>query len=99
MNISVQLRLKVDTTHREVTTIFGKKVFAVLASFGILLAAGFAVSAIAGYAVVGNAAAQSPTQNLTSMISDLMPSFFYIMFVMVFVLMLLVILDRVAKHV
>jgi len=51
-----------------------------------------------GYAVAP-VAATSPTQNVTLMINDFMPAFFQIMIVMIFVLLLLVLVDRVAKHI
>jgi hypothetical protein len=44
-------------------------------------------------------AATSPTQNVTLMINDFMPAFFQIMIVMIFVLLLLVLVDRVSKHI
>lgn len=80
------------------TKIDKKKLFAALLPMLIVSATAFAVTVTFGYAVTP-VAATTPTQNVTLMINDFMPAFFQIMIVMIFVLLLLVLVDRVAKHI
>jgi len=87
----------VDTTDQGVTTI-NRKIFAILAPLLIVAAMAFAVTLTVNYAVTP-VAATTPTQNVTVMINDFMPAFFQIMIVMIFVLLLLVLVDRVSKHI
>jgi TRAP-type C4-dicarboxylate transport system permease small subunit len=74
-----------------------KKLFAIFAPLLIVAASAFAIS-IAVSTAVAPVAATSPTENITLMLNDFMPAFFQIMIVMVFVLLLLVLVDRVARH-
>jgi len=82
-----------------VTTIFGKKFLALGVAFAITLCGAFAVSAMTTNSVVYNVSAgDTATANITEMIEDLVPSFVLLIFVMVFMLMLLTIVDRIGKH-
>jgi flagellar biosynthesis protein FliQ len=76
-----------------------KKIFALAALAMIVSASAFAVTAIVSGYAVAPVQATSPTQNVTLMINDFMPAFFQIMIVMIFVLLLLVLVDRVSKHI
>ena len=81
-----------------VTTIFGKKVVSIMAAFALVVSMAFAVTAVTSNSVVYNVSAgTTATQNITEMIEDLVPSFVLLIFVMVFMLMLLTIVDRVNK--
>ncbi len=74
------------------------KLFA-LAALGLIVAASaFTMTVALNYGVMP-VQATSPTQNVTLMINDFMPAFFQIMIVMIFVLLLLVLVDRVSKHI
>ena len=80
------------------TTIFGKKLLSILAAFALVVSMGFAVAAVTSNSVVYNVSAgTTATQNITEMIEDLVPSFVLLIFVMVFMLMLLTIVDRISK--
>ena len=82
-----------------VTTIFGKKIVSILAAFALVVSMGFAVTAVTSNSIVYNVSAgTTATQNITEMIEDLVPSFVLLVFIMVFMLMLLTIVDRVGKH-
>ena len=81
------------------TTIFGKKFVSILAAFALVVSMGFAVTAVTSNSIVYNVSAgTTATQNITEMIEDLVPSFVLLVFIMVFMLMLLTIVDRVGKH-
>ena len=64
----------------------------------IISASAVTITVAFGYAVTP-VAATSPTQNITLMLNDFMPAFFQIMIVMVFILLLLVLVDRVGRHI
>ena len=87
----------VDTLDQGVN-LLNKKLFAILMPLLIVSAIAVTMTVTFGYAVAP-AAATSPTQNVTLMINDFMPAFFQIMIVMIFVLLLLVLVDRVSKHI
>jgi len=78
--------------------LLNRKIFAILTPLLIVAAMAFAVPLAVNYAVTP-VAATSPTQNVTLMINDFMPAFFQIMIVMIFVLLLLVLVDKVSKHI
>jgi len=86
-------------TGRGGETVDKKKLLALFVPLMIVLATGVTMTVALGYAVTPVAAATSPTANITLMINDFMPAFFQIMIVMVFVLLLLVLVDRVARHI
>ena len=90
--------LRVDTLYKGVKLIDKRKLFAALLPMLIVSATAFVMTVTFGYAVTP-AVAYTPTQNVTLMINDFMPAFFQIMIVMIFVLLLLVLVDRVAKHI
>lgn len=87
----------VDTLDQGVN-LLNKKLFAILVPLLIVSATAVTMSVAFGYAVTP-VVATSPTQNVTLMINDFMPAFFQIMIVMIFVLLLLVLVDRVSKHI
>ena len=92
-----------DQAHRNipdqgVTTIFGKKIVSIMAAFALVVSMAFAVSAVTTNSVVYNVSAgTTATENISEMIEDLVPSFVLLVFVMVFMLMLLTIVDRIGK--
>ncbi len=82
-----------------VTTIFGKKIISIVAALALVVSMAFAVTAVTSNSVVYNVSAgTTATQNITEMIEDLVPSFVLLIFVMVFMLMLLTIVDRIGKR-
>lgn len=87
----------VDTLDQGVN-LLNKKLFAILVPLLIVSATAVTMSVAFGYAVTP-VVGTSPTQNVTLMINDFMPAFFQIMIVMIFVLLLLVLVDRVSKHI
>jgi Na+-transporting NADH:ubiquinone oxidoreductase subunit NqrD len=75
-----------------------KTLFAILAPLLVVVASAFAMT-LAVSSAVTPVAATSPMQNVTLLIDDFIPAFMNIMIVMIFVLLLLVLVDRVAKHI
>ena len=83
----------------EVITIFGKRLIAASLALALVVCGAFAVGAVTTSSIVVNASAgTTPTQNITEMIDDITPSFVLLVFIMVFMLMLLSIVDRIGKH-
>jgi hypothetical protein len=103
MPISVQFHSQVNRRQPRISkgpggeNIDKKKLFALIVPALIIVATGFAVTAVVGSAVMP-VAAESSMGNITIMINDFIPTFMQIMIVMVFVLLLLVLVDRVGKH-
>ena len=98
MHRIMQSRLTIDTPDQGVNLLNRKTLFAILAPVLIVAASAFAMTLAVSYGVAP-VTATSPTQNVTLMINDFMPAFFQIMIVMIFVLLLLVLVDRVSKHI
>jgi mannose/fructose/N-acetylgalactosamine-specific phosphotransferase system component IID len=89
---------KRNITEQGVTTIFGKRILAASVAFALVVCGAFAVSAVTTNSVVYNVSAgTTATENISEMIEDLVPSFVLLVFVMVFMLMLLTIVDRIGK--
>ena len=77
---------------------FGKKMLAFGFALALFMCGALAVGyAAPQYAAVGHASATA-TSNITGMIEDLVPSFVLLVFVMVFMLMLMTIVDRIGKR-
>ena len=76
-----------------------KKLISILAAFALVVSMAFAVSAVTTNSVVYNVSAgTTATENISEMIEDLVPSFMLLIFVMVFMIMLLTLVDRIGKH-
>jgi len=78
---------------------FGKKMLSIYLAMAFIMSIAVCGGAVVSehYSVVQNASA-SATSNISTMVEDLTPSFILLVFVMVFMLMLLTIVDRVAKR-
>lgn len=75
-----------------------KKSISIIAAFALVVSMAFAVSAVTSNSVVYNVSAgDTATANISEMIEDLIPSFTLLIFVMVFMLMLLAMVDRIGK--
>ena len=68
-----------------------------LVTFALVLSIVFAVSAMMGISSMYNVSAGTATENIGEIIEDLEPSFVLLVFVMVFMLMLMVIVDRLER--
>ena len=68
-----------------------------LVTFALVLSIVFAVSAMMGISSMYNVSAGTPTDNIGEIIEDLEPSFVLLVFVMVFMLMLMIIVDRLER--
>ncbi len=78
---------------------FGKKVLSIYLAMAFMMSIAVCGGAVVSehYAVIGDASA-SATSNITTLVEDLTPSFILLVFVMVFMMMLLTIVDRIAKR-
>ena len=68
-----------------------------LVTFALVLSIVFAVSAMMGISSMYNVSAGTATENIGEIIEDLEPSFVLLVFIMVFMLMLMVIVDRLER--
>ena len=68
-----------------------------LVTFALVVSIVFAVSAMMGISSMYNVSAGTATENIGEIIEDLEPSFVLLVFVMVFMLMLMVIVDRLER--
>jgi len=76
-----------------------RKIFALPLAVMLVVCGAFAVAALTSYGMTYNVSAgDSAVSNITEMIEDLTPSFVLLIFVMVFMMMLLTIVDRVGHH-
>ncbi len=77
---------------------FSKKLLSISLAFMFVISGACLVGAVSHTEYVGMVAAgDTPTENITEMIDGLVPSFILLVFVMVFMIMLLTIVDRVGK--
>ena len=75
-----------------------KRFVAASLALALVFCGAFAVGAMTTSSVVVNASAGSTaTENITEMIDGITPSFVLLIFIMVFMLMLLSIVDRIGK--
>ena len=75
-----------------------KRFVAASLALALVFCGAFAVGAMTTSSVVYNASAgETATANITEMIEDMTPSFVLLVFVMVFMLMLLSIVDRIGR--
>ena len=78
---------------------FIKKIMSSMLAFALIACGAIAVTSVTSYGLVGDVSAgTTATENMSEMIEDLIPSFVLLIFVMVFMLMLLTLVDRVGKH-
>lgn len=79
---------------------FGKKLLSIYLAVAFVMSLAVCVGAVAdvSYLDIAPNASASATSNVTSMVEDLTPSFILLVFVMVFMIMLLTIVDRIGKR-
>jgi hypothetical protein len=76
-----------------------KKLFALVVPALVILATSFVVTVAFGFAVTPATATTSPMGNITIMINDFVPTFFQLMIVIVFVMLLLVLVAGISRKV
>jgi len=77
---------------------FGKKLLSIYLAVAFVMSLAVVGGAYIGQDMVVQDASASATSNVTSMVEDLTPSFILLVFVMVFMIMLLTIVDRIGKR-